>query len=73
MSKVQIRFRLQRPLDTVLMSRLSDAHSFYGILRVRVLPGLDEIEVEYDATRLNAAQVESALAGVGVPIAPALA
>jgi hypothetical protein len=73
MTKVQIRFRLQRPLDVPLMSRVADAHSLYGIYRVKVLPGMEEIEVEYDASRLNAAQVESALAGAGVPIAPALA
>ncbi len=73
MTKVQIRFRLQRPLDNVLLARIADAHSLYGIQRVKVLPGMDGIEVEYDATRLNAAQVESALAGAGVPIAPALA
>jgi hypothetical protein len=56
-----------------MMSSIADAHSLYGIFRVKVLPGMDGIEVEYDATRLNAAQVESALAGAGVPIAPVLA
>ena len=70
MTKVQIRFRLQRPLDGVLLPRLADAHSLYGIQRVTVAPSLDSITVEYDATRLRPAEVESALAAAGIPIAP---
>jgi hypothetical protein len=73
MTKVQIRFRLQRPLDGVLLPRITDAHALYGIERVTVAPSLDSITVEYDATRLRPAEVESALAGAGIPIAPELA
>ncbi len=71
MTKVQIRFRLQRPLDDVLMARISDAHSIYGIHRVQVAPSLDSLTVEYDATRLRPAEVESALAGAGIAVEPA--
>ncbi len=71
MTKVQIRFRLQKPLDDAMMSRISDAHSFYGIQRVKLEPSLDELTVEYDATRLNPATVEAALAGAGIPVEPA--
>ena len=68
MTKVQIRFKLQRPLDDVLLSRVSDAHSFYGILRISLAPSLDAMTVEYDATRLKPAEVESALLGGGIPV-----
>lgn len=69
MTKVQIRFKLQKPLDDVLLARLSDAHSFYGIHRIQLSPAMDGLMVEYDATRLKPAEVESALAGAGISVA----
>ena len=68
MTKVLIRFKLQKPLDDVLLSRISDAHSFYGIHRIQVAPALDGLTVEYDATRLKPAEIESALAGAGIAV-----
>ena len=68
MTKVQMRFRLLKPLDEAQLARLSDAHSLYGILRVKLTPSLDGLTVEYDATRLRPAEVESALAGAGIPV-----
>ncbi len=68
MTKVQIRFKLQRPLDDVLLARLSDAHAFYGIQRVTLSPAMDSLTVEYDATRLRPDEVESAFAGAGIPV-----
>jgi hypothetical protein len=73
MTKVQIRFGLQRPLDEVLLGRISDAYAIYGIQRIQVAPSLDSLTVEYDATRLRPAEVESALANAGIPIKPAIA
>jgi allophanate hydrolase subunit 1 len=73
MTKVQIRFRLSRPLDSLLLPRIAEAHSVYGIERVSLSPSLDSVTVEYDATRLNPAEVESALTRAGIPIAPELA
>lgn len=75
MTKVQIRFRLQKPLDDAMLGRIADAHAIYGIQRVRVAPSLDglalaSLMVEYDATRLRPAEVESALAAAGIPVAP---
>jgi len=68
MTKVQIRFKIQRPLDDVLLARISDAHAFYGIHRVTLTPAMDGMTVEYDATRLKPADVESALLGGGIPV-----
>lgn len=70
MTRVQIRFRLQKPLDDAMMARISDAYSLYGIQRVQVAPSHDGLMVEYDATRLRPAEVESALAGAGIPVEP---
>jgi hypothetical protein len=70
MTKVQARFRLQKPLDDSSLHSLAAANAIYGIHKLKLAPALDEVFVEYDATRLRPAEVESALAGVGVPIAP---
>jgi len=68
MTKVQIRFKLQKPLDEVLLARISDAHAFYGIHKVTIAPSMDAMMVEYDASRLKPAEVESALAGAGIAV-----
>ena len=68
MTKVQIRFKLEKALDDVLLARISDAHGFYGIQHVKLAPSMDAIMVEYDASRLKPAEVESALAGAGIPV-----
>jgi len=69
MTKVQIQFKLTKPLDDVLLARISDAHAFYGIKRIQFSPAMDGLTVEYDATRLKPAEVESALAGAGIAVA----
>ena len=71
MTKVQIRFRLQKPLDDIQLQRLGDTNAFYGIQWVKLNPSMDGITVEYDDTRLRPAEVESALAGAGIPVVPA--
>jgi hypothetical protein len=68
MTKVQMRFRLQKPLDENLLSRISDTYSIYGIQKIQVNPSLDGLTVEYDATRLRPAEVEAALASAGLPV-----
>jgi len=71
MTKVQIRFRVREPLDDAMLARISDVNALYGIQHVRVDPSLESLMVEYDATRLCPAEVESALAGAGIAVAPA--
>jgi hypothetical protein len=68
MTKVQIRFRLQQPLDDILLERVSDAHALYGIHRITVAQAMDGLVVEYDASRLGPAEVQSALEGAGIPV-----
>lgn len=68
MTKVQKQIRLWKSLDEAAMSRIADAHTLYGIFRITVAPTLDRLTVEYDATRLRPAEVESALACAGIPV-----
>ena len=49
------------------MKRISGAHGQYGFQRIIVAPSLDEILVEYDATRLSPDRVEAALHQAGIP------
>jgi len=71
MTRVQIHFRLQRPLDELLLTRLSDTYVRYGIQQLKVDPSLDGLMVEYDATRLRPAEVEATLARCGIAVLPA--
>ena len=68
MTKVQVRFQLQKPLDDAMLARISEASAIYGIQKLKVAPSLDALMVEYDASRLRPAEVEAALAGAGIPI-----
>jgi hypothetical protein len=70
-TKVQIRFRLQKALDESSLSHLAAASAIYGIQRLKLSPAMDSVEVEYDATRLKPADVVSALSMAGVPVAAA--
>jgi len=70
MTKVQIRFRLEKPLDEIQLSRISDAYAIYGIQKIQVAPSMDKLMVEYDATCLRPAEVESALENAGIPVEP---
>ncbi len=73
MTTVEIRFRLARPLDATMYAGLADVHAIYGIKAVNVAPAQESLTVEYDATRLQPADVESALGRAGIPIAPVVA
>lgn len=67
MTKVQRYFQLQRPIDEPLMEQIAQVNSIYGIERVRIEPS-GNLMVEYDATRLNTAQVETVLERAGIPV-----
>ena len=61
-------FGLARPLDEQLMERVANAHSIYGLQHVMLMPSLDQVIVEYDASRLTLDQVEAALRRAGIPV-----
>lgn len=68
MTKVQLQYDLVRPLVDGDAGALADVHSWYGILRVRPAPALDQLLVEYDASRLSEKDVEAVLVRFGLPI-----
>ena len=63
---------MQRPIDDALMEQIGVVNSIYGIERVRVEPS-GNLMVEYDATRLNVAQVEGVLERAGIPVSETVA
>jgi hypothetical protein len=72
MTKVQLQFKLVKPLDEKAMENLADTSSLYGILRLKLSPAQDALTVEFDATRLKERDVEAALARAGVSVVPAI-
>lgn len=68
MTKVQLEYDLVRPLSDDDAKAVADVHSWYGILRVRPAPGLDKVNVEFDASRLTEQEVEAVLHRFGVPV-----
>lgn len=68
MTKVEIQFDVERPLDAAALDRLAAAHAIYGMLRIAPGPGPGKLTVEYDASRLTAADVAAALRKARVPV-----
>ena len=68
MTKVQLEYDLVRRLESGDEKAIDDVHSWYGILRVKPLPSLDKVTVEFDASRLTEKDVEATLHRFGIPI-----
>jgi copper chaperone CopZ len=68
MTKVQKHFRLQRALDEGLMEQIAGMNAIYGIEQVKLSRSREDLMVEYDASRLSAAEVEAALERAGIPV-----
>jgi hypothetical protein len=69
MTKIQTTFKLARALSDEDLDAISRLGSVYGILQVKVLPNLDSLLVEYDATRFRPSDVTAVLTRHGIPIA----
>jgi hypothetical protein len=70
MTRVDLRCPLLRPLTDEDATNIARVHGVYGLLKVQLeLPSMDALAVEYDASRLTARDVESALVRYGLPIA----
>jgi hypothetical protein len=68
MTKVQLSFKLSRPLSDDNLKQLSRVHAVYGMLAARVLPSGNELFVEYDASRLSPKEVRGTLEQHGLPL-----
>ena len=69
MTKVQLTFKLARPLGEPELVSISRMHSVYGFMAVRLRPADDELFVEYDASRLTPKEVRASLEEHGIPLA----
>lgn len=69
MTKVDITFKLSRPLNDRDLKNIARIHAVYGMLQTQVLPSGDELFVEYDASRLNPKEVRGTLEEHGLPLA----
>ena len=67
MTRVQLRYQLLKPVDEALMKSINNAHAIYGIEQIKLQPSLEEILVEYDASRLSIDKVENNLKRAGIP------
>jgi len=70
MTKIQRNFRLKQPLNDEEMVKLSNTSAVYGIQKIKLSPTQDSLMVEYDATRLRPAEVDSAIACTGIAAEP---
>ncbi len=68
MTKVQVEYKFDKPLDASLLDEIAEAHSIYGLARLQLSPELDRVLVDYDASRLTLLQVEAALRRLQLPI-----
>ena len=68
MTKVTLHYDLMRPVDDADAAAIAKANSVYGIVRVSLAPSLENVTVDYDASRLSPKDVEEALIQVGVPL-----
>jgi hypothetical protein len=72
-TKIQVHFLLDGPLNDKQYAQLRDAQAVYGIERISLARTLDRLMVEYDATRLSPLDVESLLRSHNIPVRPIVA
>jgi hypothetical protein len=68
MTKVQTAYKFSRALGDGDLESLSRLPSVYGIFFAKVAPTLDEMLIEYDASRLTPDELEGVLGTHGLPI-----
>ncbi|HXE14000.1 MAG TPA: hypothetical protein VN633_17865 [Bryobacteraceae bacterium] len=68
MTKVETAFDLSRKLGEEDLVNFAKLTSVYGILMTKLSPSLDNIRVEYDASRLTPDQLQVVLGSHGMPI-----
>jgi len=68
MTSMDIAFRYSPPLADDQLRALASLSEVYGIRSLRVDEAAGRIGIEYDATRLDAAQVGALVQGCGVAI-----
>ena len=68
MTKVEVEYLLESPIDDRTMQAVSDMHSVYGMRRVHLTPSMDKLIVTYDATRMQLSDVDRTLHAHGLAV-----
>jgi len=68
MTKCERTYDLDRPLDAALLEAVARVRGVYGIQKLNIHPSLTALSVGWDASRLSLPQMESILAGLGLPL-----
>jgi len=55
-------------MDDSMLEQIARVHSVYGIVRVQLSDTMNKLVVDYDASRLSEADVETVLHKAGLPI-----
>jgi hypothetical protein len=72
MTKVTLHYDLARPLAEEDLENIARMHGTYGMARVQLVPGQNQIAVDYDASRLMKSDVEAVLTSHSIPIRAAV-
>jgi hypothetical protein len=68
-TRVELTFRLRDIHGSEqLLERIARAQATYGIFRIQLGSNLDEVRVEYDATRLSPEDALAVFTRVGIPV-----
>jgi len=68
MTKVQVTYDLDGPVDEAVLERIDRIHGVYGIQAARLSPALDSLLVQYDATRMKPEDVDRTLHAAGLAV-----
>jgi allophanate hydrolase subunit 1 len=68
MTKVQVTYQLDGPVDEAVMERISQVHGVYGLQAVQLSPSMDSLLVQYDASRMKLEDVDQTLHSAGLPV-----
>lgn len=68
MTKVEVRYEIQAPMDEAMLEAMDRARGIYGLAMLRLSPGMDQLIVHYDASRLKLPDVDSALRRAGLAV-----
>jgi len=68
MTKVQVTYEFDTPVDDAALAAIEQLHGVYGFQALRLSPALDSLVVLYDATRMSPEDVERRLHGAGLRV-----
>ena len=68
MTKVQVTYELDGPVDEAVMEKIGRVHGVYGIQAAQLSPAMDLLIVQYDATRMGLDDVDQTLHSAGLRV-----